>query len=137
MIRAHDGSYVGCELGGDSTLQNALKAGKDSVGDWEYFTQITNADGTVAFQAANGQYWCADSDKDEYILANRGYIGAWESFAIVAQNGGEVAIRTHTGKYIAADHGLLDKHRGQLVGNRESIGDWELFTIIPVPAGTP
>jgi len=137
MIKAHNGSYVGCELDGDTTLQDALKAGKDTVGDWEYFTQFTNTDGTVAFQAVNGKYWCADSDKGDFILANRGYIGAWESFEVVPQHGGEVAIRTHTGKYIAADHGLPDAQRGRLVGDRLNVGDWELFTIIPVTTETP
>lgn len=137
MLKAHNGTYVGCELGGDTVLQDALRAGKDTVADWEYFTQFTNADGTVAFQAANGKYWCADSDKGNLILANRGYIGAWESFEIVPQSGGEVAIRSHTGKYIAADHGLPEAQRGRLVADRLSVGDWELFTIIPVTSGTP
>ncbi|MCB9164264.1 MAG: hypothetical protein H6592_07495 [Flavobacteriales bacterium] len=131
MIQAHDGTYVGCALGGGEGSLPVLRSGHPDVNDWERFTLMRKGGDTIALQAANGNYVCADGDQKEVLVADRGYVGAWESFVLEPLDSGRVAIRTHRGLYVSADHALPGEESDRLVGDRQSVGLWERFTIIP------
>ncbi len=136
-ILAHDGTYVGCELGATEGGQGVLRSGKAIVGDWERFTLFRKGGDTIALQAANGKYVCADGDHREVLVANRDYIGAWESFVLAPQDSDRVAFKTHRGLYVATDHALPGDESNRLMGDRSGVGAWERFTIVPDTAFKP
>ena len=136
-LRAHDGTYVGCELGGGEGSMPVLRSGHPVVNDWERFTLFRKGGDTIALQAANGKYVCADGDNREVMVADREYIGAWESFVLEPLDSGRVAIRTHRGLYVAADHALPGDSSDRLMADRPGVGAWERFTIIPDTAFRP
>ena len=136
-IQAHDGTFVGCELGGGEGSPPVLRSGHPDVNDWELFTMFRKGGDTIALQAANGRYVCADGDEKEVLVANRDYIGAWESFVLEPLDGGRVAIRTHRGLYVSSDHALPGDSSNRLMGDRDAVGAWERFTIVPDTAFRP
>jgi hypothetical protein len=76
-LKAANGKYVCADNAGASPLV----ANRDTVGQWETFALIHNADGSVSLKsAANGKYVCADNAGASPLIANRDAIGAWESF---------------------------------------------------------
>jgi hypothetical protein len=68
---------VTAENGGASPLI----ANRTSIGAWERFQVVANADGTVSLLAnANGRYVTAENGGAAALVANRTAIGAWEKF---------------------------------------------------------
>jgi hypothetical protein len=68
----------------DNAGANPLIANRTSIGAWESFDLIKNADGSVSLRAhANGKYVCADNYGNNPLIANRTSIGAWESFDLI------------------------------------------------------
>ncbi|TML24207.1 MAG: lectin, partial [Actinobacteria bacterium] len=69
------------------TAENAgaspLIANRTTVGPWETFQLIHNADGSVSFKAVNGQYVTAENAGASALIANRGTIGPWEEFDLM------------------------------------------------------
>ncbi|MDQ1260903.1 MAG: hypothetical protein QG575_84 [Euryarchaeota archaeon] len=82
--------------------------------------------GSVALQAANGQYLCAEGGGGDGVVANRNAIGAWETFKLLDQGNGKVALQAANGQYLCAEGGGGDG----VVANRNAIGAWETFTIV-------
>lgn len=77
-------SLTGKYVCADNAGATALAADRDTIGGWEKFTQVGNADGSVSFRsAANDRYVCADSAGTSALIANRTAIGPWESFDLV------------------------------------------------------
>jgi hypothetical protein len=60
---------------------SALIANRTSVGQWETFGLIHNADGSVSLKAAaNSKYVTAENAGAAALIANRTAIGPWEEF---------------------------------------------------------
>lgn len=85
-LRAYNGMYVCAENGGGAEVN----ANRILAFGWEAFSivhtdgsggEITNGQ-SVAFQAANGQYVCAEGGGGGEVVANRDAIGPWETFTI-------------------------------------------------------
>ncbi len=55
---------------------------------------------SVALQAKNGQYVCAEGGGGGEVRANRNHIKEWETFEWVQLDTGKVALRAHTGQYL-------------------------------------
>jgi hypothetical protein len=91
---------------------------------------MTNA--AVQFQAANGQWVCAEGGGGGPVVANRGIPDTWETFSMIPIQGGVlehgdlVALQVFDGQYVCAEGG-----GGQaVVANRIARRDWETFTLV-------
>ena len=89
---------------------------------------ITNivASNSVAFQAANGQYLCAEGSGGREVVANRNAIGAWETFKLIDRGNGYYALQAANGQYLCAE----GSGGGPVVANRDAIAGWETFKLI-------
>ncbi|MFF2484512.1 cellulase family glycosylhydrolase [Paenibacillus sp. NPDC058071] len=124
---AANNSYVSAENAG----AGSLVANRTTVGGWEKFTIVNNADGTVSFlSAANNKYVTAVIDENTQLVARATTIQAWEKFRLVDRGNGRVAIQsTANNKYVSADQNL----GSVLYANRDSASQWEEFTIASAP----
>ena len=94
----------------------------------------------VAFQAANGQYVCAERGGGHEVVANRDKVGPWETFQMQptehssTQFGGGlnytggVFLRAANGQYLCAEKG--GGREPELVANRDRPDDWERFLLL-------
>jgi hypothetical protein len=58
-----------------------LIANRTTIGAWERFQLIKNADGSISLRAgANGRYVSAASGGNQPLIADRTAIGQWEMF---------------------------------------------------------
>jgi beta-glucanase (GH16 family) len=81
---------------------------------------------TIALQASNSQYVCAEGSGGDGVVANRNAIGAWEMFKLIDLGNSNVALQAANGQYVCAEGG-----GGQhVVANRNAIGAWETFKLI-------
>jgi hypothetical protein len=113
-------------------------ANRNDAGEWESFHLTSphnkfnlNYGDKIHLRSSHGKYLCAEQNST--MIANRDNAGAWEEFTLVdpfnAYNNGpiypgqQVALRTHHGRYVCAEQ------NGQLVGNRDAVGEWERFVI--------
>ena len=80
---------------------------------------------TIALQASNGNYVCAEGGGGQGVTANRNAIGPWETFRLVELGGGKVAIEAPNGLYLGAEGG----GGGPIVANRAAVGPWETLTL--------
>jgi hypothetical protein len=77
-LRAHANGLI---VTADNAGAAPLVANRSTVGGWETFTLVRNANGTVSLRAgANGMYVCADNAGAAPLIANRTTIGTWEQF---------------------------------------------------------
>jgi chitinase len=124
-FRAHaNNMYVSADNYGN----NPLIANRTSIGAWEQFDIINNADGSVSFRAhANNLFVCADNYGNNPLIANRTSIGAWESFDLIHNGDGSISLRAHANNMIvtADNYG-----NNPLIANRTSIGAWEEFDLL-------
>jgi hypothetical protein len=86
---------------------------------------------SIAFQASNGQYLCADRGGGAGIVANRDGVGAWERFVFQDGQGGDIIsggvgfLRSDQGQFLCAEGG-----GGSTLNATRSAGStWEEFTI--------
>ena len=92
-------------------------------GDWEKFSIISAGPGLVSLRSSHGWYLCAQPDGG--IQTRRDVDGDGQRFSIVNNADGTVAFHSPFGKYLS-DEG------SRLVWNRDAVGDWESFDIVPV-----
>jgi len=80
-LRAHaNGDIVTADNAGASPLI----ANRTSIGPWESFDLINNADGSISLRAhANGDIVTADNTGASPLIANRTAIGSWEEFDLI------------------------------------------------------
>ncbi|WP_435164092.1 cellulase family glycosylhydrolase [Paenibacillus glycanilyticus] len=118
--------YVTAENTGDSPLV----ANRTSVGTWEKFIVVTNADGTVSFLSlANNKYVSADLNNNGRLIAQAQGIAAWEKFTKSTNADGTVSFKSvANNKYVSADLNL-----GMLIANRDSVSGWEAFNLTAAP----
>jgi lysophospholipase L1-like esterase len=114
---------VTAEAGG----QQPLIANRDAVGPWEAFDRIPQADGTYALRAhANGKFVTASTTQP--LIADATTVGTEQRFRFVANADGSVSMQSVAGsRYVSAEDGGAQP----LIANRESIGPWELFDLLP------
>ncbi|HEU5473678.1 MAG TPA: endo-1,4-beta-xylanase [Actinophytocola sp.] len=106
----------------------ALIANRTSIGAWEQFDLITNADGSVSFRShANNNLVTAENAGASALIANRTAIGPWEEFDLIRNANGSVSFRSHANNnLVTADNGGASP----LIANRTTIGQWEEFDLI-------
>ncbi|MGD0952150.1 MAG: SdrD B-like domain-containing protein [Methanotrichaceae archaeon] len=99
--------------------------------DWSNPLSVSVTDSStgatsVALQASNGQYVCAEDSGGQQVVANRNAIGAWETFKLIDRGNGNYALQASNGQYVCAEDGGGQ----QVVANRNAIGAWETFKLI-------
>ena len=86
---------------------------------------------TVALQAHNGQFVCAERGGGAEVVANRDQIGPWETFGMGGwpkqhyNLPGVFSLWTASGMYVCAEGG--GGH--EVVANRPASGAWESFLV--------
>jgi endoglucanase len=127
MKAAANNTFVSAENAGASPLV----ANRGSVGDWERFKVITNADGTVSlFSMANAKFVQADLNNGGRLIASASFINAWEKFTRVDLGNGQVNLRSVANNlYVSADLNAGNV----LYANRNTASGWEAFTIANSP----
>jgi len=99
------------------------------IDTWEQFELVNVGFGKVTLKTWHGQYVQVDSDTAELVAPSR----RWSRravFELVEVGGGKVALRGYNGRYMCAESGDAG-HR--IVVDRESLGEWEKFTMEHVP----
>ena len=122
-------NYVTAENYGASPLiPNRL-----TVGAWEKFIVVNNADGTISLLSmANNKYVTADINQGGRLIAKAQGIAGWEKFKKITNADGTVALQAMANNmYVCAD---LNAESGTLIANRSSVGGaWESFVITAAP----
>ncbi len=80
---------------------------------------------TVALQAANGSFVCANTLRDGLAVADRPEPLLWETFRAIHFPGGRIAFRAHNDNYICVE----TLQRSQVSATAPDLGDMGLFTI--------
>ncbi len=83
---------------------------------------------SIALQAHNGQYVCAEGGGGREVVANRNTLSDWETFELFELGEGKIALRAHNQQYLCAEGG----GGREVVANRNTLSDWETFEIISV-----
>lgn len=118
-----------------------LRASSSQIQSWEKFERVDLGNGTYGLRSlANNQYVSTDLNQaTPQLAANRSSIGgAWEAFVITQVEGGNQSTLWRSiqaganNRYVSADN----YGNNQLVANRDSVGDWELFRVIENRDGT-
>ncbi|HEU5474728.1 MAG TPA: family 43 glycosylhydrolase [Actinophytocola sp.] len=116
-----NGRYVTAENAGASPLI----ANRTTIGLWEQFDLINNANGSVSFRArANNNYVCADNAGASALIANRTAIGPWEEFDLINNANGSVSLRAR------ANNNIVTADANPLIANRTTIGASEQFDLV-------
>ncbi|MFF2093906.1 cellulase family glycosylhydrolase [Paenibacillus sp. NPDC058174] len=120
-------SYVSAENAG----AGSLVANRATVGGWEKFTVINNADGTISLlSAANNRYVTAVIDENNQLVARATSIQGWEKFRRIDRGNGKIALQAvANNKYVSADQNL----GSVLYANRDTVSQWEEFVITSAP----
>ena len=98
---------------------------------WSNSLAVNNLPASIALQAFNGQYVCAEGGGGREVVANRNVIGAWETFGLIDLGNGNVALQAFNGQYVCAEGG----GGREVVANRNAIGAWETFGLIDLGNG--
>jgi endo-1,4-beta-xylanase len=124
-LRAHaNNNFVAAENAGAS----ALIANRTSVGTWEHFDLISNADGSVSLRAhANNNFVTAENAGASALIANRTAIGPWEEFDLIRNADGSVSLRAHANSRIVTAE---NAGASPLIAARTTVGTWEEFDLI-------
>jgi glucosylceramidase len=124
-LRAHANGDI---VTADNAGADPLIANRTTIGTWEEFDLINNADGSVSFRAhANGDIVTADNAGSSPLIANRTAIGTWEEFDLIHNADGSASFRAHAnGDIVTADNAGASA----LIANRTAVGGWEEFDLI-------
>ncbi len=124
-LRSHANNMI---VTADNAGADPLIANRTTIGTWEEFDLINNADGSVSLRAhANNMYVTAENAGASALIANRTTIGGWEEFDLINNADGSVSFRAHAnGDIVCADNYGNDP----LIANRTTIGAWEEFDLI-------
>ena len=115
---------------GDPSMYPAAAVGfppKTAPSKWSNSVVVnTNQPISIALQAFNGQYVCAEGGGGREVVANRNAIDPWETFRLIDRGNGNIALRASNGQYVTAENG----GGGPVLANRNSVGPWETFKLI-------
>ncbi|MDR7855050.1 stalk domain-containing protein [Tissierella sp.] len=121
-IKTFNGLYLCAENGGDGQLV----ADRENIGEWETFEMIDLGKGYIALKGNNGKYVSVSNDgKDVYVDSSR--IDKRQIFQLLKVDS-KVAFRIQNKTYLCAEDG----GGGKVVGDRETIGEWETFELIKI-----
>jgi len=119
-------------LVGDTTVYPAPAVGfPQKTAESKWSNLAVNLYVSIALQAFNGQYVCAEGSGGDGVVANRNVIGPWETFKLIDQGNGNVALQAFNGQFVCAEGG----GGGLLVANRNWILGWETFKRIDLGGG--
>jgi hypothetical protein len=122
-LRSRTDEYVRAE-GPGGELRVSVAGEPDA---WEAFMLTDLGGGKVHLQASNGLYVCAEGGGGGLVTATRpAPAGTWETFRRETASDGRVSLRADDGRYLCAEGGGGDL----LLANRDSVGDWERFTVV-------
>lgn len=77
----------------------------------------------ISFKGMNNKYLSVESDS--LVYANKDAASTWESFHLTDLGNNHWAIQAHTGLYLCTEM----NNQKEITASRNSIGDWETFTI--------
>ncbi|MDJ0718127.1 MAG: hypothetical protein QNJ54_28530 [Prochloraceae cyanobacterium] len=104
--------------------RNASQAGGTILLTFKGF--IESRTKSIALQAHNGQYVCAEGGGGREVVANRNEISDWETFELIDRGHRQVALKAANGQYVCAEGG----GGREVVANRDEISEWETFELI-------
>ncbi|MDQ1261690.1 MAG: Cell surface protein [Euryarchaeota archaeon] len=117
---------------GDGTFRVKMHMNYDCLNDGYYsywfqgFDVTFKTSNSIALQAANGQYVCAEGSGGREVVANRDAILAWETFKLIDLGNSNVALQAANGQYVCAE----GSGGREVVANRDAILAWETFKLI-------
>jgi len=116
-----NGKYLSAEDAGAAPLV----ANRDSIGDWEKFELVPQADGSYGLKAlANGLYLATELYQGEIIKARSTTVDTWEKFYIEDLGNGGFAIKSAAnGKYL-----VNEMYEENVIKARSTnVDTWETF----------
>ena len=81
--------YVSSENG-----TQAITCNRTTIGDWEKFDWVVNADGKISLRGNNGRYISSENGT-QAMTCNRTAIGGWEAFTSTIIGGGGSPVTTN------------------------------------------
>jgi len=111
--------YISSENG-----NGPMRANRSTAREWERFTVVSSANGTVAIKGNNGKFVSSENGSKP-MTCIRNSVQAWERFTLVSQGGNVYALRGNNGKYVSHENGA----DAGITCNRNAIGAWEKFVI--------
>jgi hypothetical protein len=110
------GKYVSSENGVGN-----MNCNRTSVGAWERFTVVSQANGKVALKGTNGRYVSSENGTVP-ITCNRTTVGATELFDLVSVTSTTFQLRGSNGRFVSSENGV-----SSMTCNRTTAGAWEIF----------
>jgi Secretion system C-terminal sorting domain/Fascin domain len=98
-----------------------MNCNRTSVGAWERFTVVSQANGKVALKGTNGRYVSSENGTAP-ITCNRTTVGVTELFDLVNVTNTTFQLRGSNGRFVSSENGV-----GSMTCNRTTAGAWEIF----------
>lgn len=107
-IKASNGLYLCAEEGGgidprNTPDKNAITASREVAGNWEFFVEVKNDDGTISLKTANGNYVTAENGGGSFIRTDATAIGDWEKFTKFDSNKGTLYVCSNGRYYLSVN----------------------------------
>jgi hypothetical protein len=112
----NSGKFVSSENG---TI--AMNCNRTSVGAWERFTVVAQANGKVALKGTNNRFVSSENGSIP-ITCNRTVVGATELFDLVNVTGNSFQLIGSNGRFVSSENGAT-----AMTCNRTAAGAWENF----------
>jgi len=124
QIKAANGEYV-CA---DESKGGIAIADRTRPAVWETFRRVHTADGRYAFLCHNGNYLCAELEREDQVSATAPDVGDFGLFTLEPIDSGLVAIRAYNGHYVT-----LDPATKRLSATSDTTGPDARFEVIVQP----
>jgi hypothetical protein len=111
------GKYISSENGAAS----GITCNRATVGAWERFTVVAQANGKVALKGTNGRYVSSENGV-QAMRCDRTTVGTSELFDLVNLTGTSFQLRGSDGRFVSSENGV-----GSMFCNRAAPGTWEVF----------
>ncbi|MBI4910612.1 MAG: hypothetical protein HY820_43770 [Acidobacteria bacterium] len=136
VVQTMNGNYL-TAVGGGGRLSDVLHSDARSVGAWERFTLVQQADNRCALKTVNGNYLTfvgGGGRLTDVVHSDATGVGTWEKFTLIPLGGSQYALATATGNYLTVVGG-----GGQVTDvvhtDARAIGAWEKLTLAGTPVG--
>lgn len=121
QIKAANGEFV-CA---DESKEGIAIADRARANVWETFRRVRTADGRYAFLCHNGNYLCAELEREDQVSATAPDVGDFGLFTLEPIDSGLVVIRAYNGRYVT-----LDPATKRLSATGDTIGPDARFELI-------
>jgi Secretion system C-terminal sorting domain/Fascin domain/Glycosyl hydrolase family 26 len=111
------GKYVSSENGAES----GMKCNRPTVGAWERFTVVAQANGKVALKGTNGRYVSSENGT-QAMRCDRTTVGTQELFDLINVTETSFQLRGNNGRFVSSENG-----GAPMTCNRTTAGVWEKF----------